>query len=62
MNLVMKMPPQTEPIDKDVEKVYNEMLAMFGDKLPNIDHEPIRFRYYYKLYKLEKTVQERNKQ
>lgn len=48
--------------EEDYQKIYDEMLEMFGEKLPNIEQEPMRFRYYYKLYKLEKSVQERNKQ
>jgi hypothetical protein len=30
---------------------YNRMLEIWGDSLPNLEQEPIRFAYYVKLYK-----------
>lgn len=37
--------------NKELEKVYQEMVEIFGDHLPNPEQEPIRFSYYVKLYK-----------
>lgn len=34
----------------------NEMIEMFGDKLPNPIHYPIQFAYYAKLYKFIKGM------
>ena len=31
---------------------YNRMVEIWGDNLPNIDQEPIRFAYYVKLYRM----------
>jgi len=36
---------------KEIEKIYNEMVEIFGDSLPNPEQEPVRFAYYVKLYK-----------
>ena len=37
--------------DEEIIKMYEEMVNMWGDKLPNPEHEPIRFAYYVKMYK-----------
>ena len=31
---------------------YNRMVEIWGDRLPNLEQEPIRFAYYVKLYKM----------
>jgi hypothetical protein len=38
--------------DDQAIKLYNDMLKEFGDALPNFEHHPIQFAYYYKLFKL----------
>ena len=48
--------------DEQAQRVLDEMVDLWGDKLPNPDHEPIRFHYYMKLFKygythrLEKAI------
>lgn len=37
--------------DTEIKQAYEEMLTMFGDKLPNPDHCPKLFAYYVKLFK-----------
>lgn len=37
--------------DADLEHIYNNMVLMFGDRMPNPEREPRRFTYYVKLYK-----------
>ena len=37
--------------DEEVLYHYNRMVEIFGDHLPNPEHEPIRFAYYVKVYK-----------
>lgn len=37
--------------DEEAMNLINEMQKMFGDDLPNLEQEPIRFAYYVKLYK-----------
>ena len=36
---------------EEIEAAYNEMIELWGDKLPNFEHEPIRFEYYVRMYK-----------
>lgn len=36
--------------DAEIEQAVNEMIEMYGDALPNPEHEPRRFAYYVKLY------------
>lgn len=36
--------------NEELEKIYQEMVDIFGDHLPNPEQEPIRFQYYVKLY------------
>ena len=33
---------------------WNDMVKMYGDKLPNPEHYPESFKYVYKVYKLMK--------
>jgi len=37
--------------DEELLHHYNRMVEIFGDNLPNIEQEPIRFKYYVKLYR-----------
>jgi hypothetical protein len=37
--------------DEEAIKIYNHMVEIFGDNLPNLEHYPISFGYYVKLYK-----------
>lgn len=37
--------------EEEILKMYDEMLKMFGDKLPDPEHYPIQFAYYVRLYK-----------
>lgn len=37
--------------DSEVLKMYEEMVKMFGDKLPDPDHYPKTFAYFVTLYK-----------
>lgn len=47
-------------LEQKVEKMRAEMFEMFGDKLPDPEHEPIRFDYYIRLFLYEKTVRNEN--
>mgnify|MGYP003353867435 FL=1 len=38
--------------DEEAIYHYNRMVEIYGNKLPNLDQEPIRFAYYVKLYKM----------
>ena len=42
--------------DKVVLKLYDEMVERYGDKLPNLDHEPQQFQYYVKLFLYDKKL------
>lgn len=47
--------------DEQALALYAAMEEEFGDMLPNIDHHPIQFSYYIKLFKLiQKNVQKPN--
>lgn len=37
--------------DEEANTVLNQMLEIFGDRLPNPEHYPLAFEYYVKLYK-----------
>ena len=37
--------------DEQIKAAYNEMVKMWGDRLPNPEQEPIRFAYYVRMYK-----------
>lgn len=36
--------------NEEVLRIYEEMVKMFGDKLPNPEHCPREFAYFVKLY------------
>lgn len=40
----------------EVKQMYEEMKAMFGERLPDPEHHPIQFRYYVKLFDYQKKV------
>jgi hypothetical protein len=40
----------------DYDTIGRELVEMFGHKLPNAIHEPVRFAYYIKLYNYEKAL------
>ena len=42
--------------NEEIEAAYNEMVKMWGDKLPNPEQEPIRCAYYVKLFKYIKQI------
>jgi hypothetical protein len=42
--------------DQEIQKAYEEMLEWWGDKLPNLEHEPLRFAYYVRMYKYLKNI------
>ena len=42
--------------DEEALKMYEEMVEFFGE-VPNLEHEPIRFAYYVKLFKYYKERQ-----
>jgi len=44
--------------DEEVLKLYDEMVEMYGHKLPNPDHCPNEFQYYVKLFLYDKKVKE----
>ena len=37
--------------DDEAEQIYDMMSRVFGTSLPHPEREPIRFRFYCKLYK-----------
>jgi hypothetical protein len=40
--------------EQEIESAYDEMLELWGEKLPNHEHEPIRFAFYVKMWKYYK--------
>lgn len=42
--------------DEEILTAYQEMVDIWGDKLPNPEHEPIRFAYYIKMYSYYKET------
>ena len=47
--------------EQDAELIYNDLVRLFGDRLPNFEREPRRFAYYIKIYKhLVKLYQEKS--
>lgn len=44
--------------DTQIIQIYNEMVEHYGDKLPNFEHEPIRFKAFltHYLYHKEQRV------
>lgn len=45
---------------KSVEQMYEEMVEIYGDKLPDPDHFPKTFQYYVNLYKYYHLKQNEN--
>jgi hypothetical protein len=43
--------------DEDYNAIGADLIKMFGDKLPNPEHEPIQFHYCLKLYNFERQLQ-----
>ena len=41
--------------DDEVLKMYERMQEVFGDELPDPEHEPIKFAYYVKIFKYYHT-------
>lgn len=41
--------------DEEVLAAYEEMVDIWGDKLPNPDHEPKRFAFYVRMYQYFKS-------
>lgn len=47
--------------EQEAELIYNDLVNLFGDRLPNFEREPRRFAYYIKIYKhLVKLYQEKS--
>jgi hypothetical protein len=46
--------------DTEVLEVYSSMVEQFGDKLPDPEHHPIQFKYYYRLFKWIKQNERTN--
>ena len=42
--------------DQKIQSAYEDMIKMWGDKLPNYEHEPIRFAFYVRMYKYLKNI------
>jgi hypothetical protein len=47
--------------DSEVLEIYNSMVEQYGDRLPDLEHYPIQFKYYYKLFKWTKQNERTNK-
>jgi hypothetical protein len=37
--------------EQELLQHYERLVEMYGDQLPNPEHEPVRFAYFVKLYK-----------
>jgi hypothetical protein len=37
--------------DQEAEFIWNNLMVMFGDRVPHPEREPRRFRYYINIYK-----------
>ena len=37
--------------DQEAEHIFDNLYRLFGDRVPNPEREPLRFRYYVSLYK-----------
>ena len=48
------------PLAQKIEEMRTEMIEMFGDKLPDPEHEPKRFDYYIRLFLFEKSLRKEN--
>ena len=44
--------------DEEVIKMYEEMVAHYGDKLANFEHHPLQFKTQVKFYKYYKEQNE----
>ena len=44
-----------------LEQLGQDLVAEFGDRLPNPDSEPIRFKYYLKLFLYERYLNEQRR-
>lgn len=44
--------------DEQALALYNEMLEYFDGRLPNLEHQPISFAYYVKMFKYYKQMKE----
>ena len=44
------------------EQMYNEMVQIYGDALPNLVQQPKEFEYYVKLYKYRKYMEQQHVQ
>jgi hypothetical protein len=44
--------------DEDYNNIGNGLIAMFGDKIPDPNNEPMRFKYYVQLYFYERFLNE----
>ena len=47
--------------EEEIIKMYDDMVTMWGDKLPNHEHEPLRFAYYVRMYRYLKEHNDRTK-
>jgi hypothetical protein len=43
-----------------IEEQIEEFYQWYGDKLPNPEHEPLRFAYYVRMYQHTKSLMENN--
>jgi hypothetical protein len=43
--------------DEDYNVIGADLIKLFGDKLPNPEHEPIQFHYCLKLYNFQRQLQ-----
>ncbi len=46
---------------EQIARIVEEMIDMFGDKLPDPEHCPKEFQYFIKLYFYEKFINESNR-
>jgi len=37
--------------DEEANRILNQMIEVFGDRLPDPEHYPLEFGYYVKLYR-----------
>ena len=48
--------------DEEALEIYNSMVLEYGDRLPDFEHYPIQFKYYYKLFKMNPRLKQLAKQ
>jgi hypothetical protein len=46
--------------DAKALEVYNSMVLEFGEHLPDLEHHPIQFQYYYRLFKWIKQNEQKD--